>query len=174
MTPGAALFLAFLGLQRLGELLLARRNTADLLARGGREVAAGHYPFIVAMHASWLAALAVFGHDEPLHLPWLAVFAALQLVRLWILASLGRRWTTRIIVTDEPLVRRGPYRWLAHPNYILVAAEIVVASLVLGLPAVALVFSVLNAVVLTVRIRAENAALSEARQSPGRSTTSAA
>jgi methyltransferase len=159
VTTGAVLFLAFLIVQRLSELVLARRNTARLMAEGAREVAPGHYPLIVALHTGWIACLVVFGHDAALHPGWLAVFAALQGLRVWILATLGRRWTTRIIVTDEPLVARGPYRYLSHPNYVLVVAEIAVAPLVLGLTWVAVVFSLLNAAVLTIRIRAEDAAL---------------
>ncbi len=163
MTSGAALFLTFLILQRLSELVIARRNTRDLLAAGAREVAPGHYPLIVALHTCWIVALVIFGHDQPIHLGWLTVFALLQTLRVWILASLGRRWTTRIIVTDTTLVARGPYRWVSHPNYILVVCEIAVAPLVLGLWWVAVVFSVLNAVVLTIRIRAENEALAPMR-----------
>ena len=160
---GALAFLAFLIAQRLGELVLARRNTAALLARGAVEHAPGHYPLIVALHTAWIVALVVFGWNNPLHLGWLSVFALLQVFRVWILASLGPRWTTRIIVLDEPLVARGPFRLMRHPNYALVVAEIAVAPLVLGLPWVALVFSILNAAMLTVRIRAENAALSHLR-----------
>lgn len=160
---GALLFLGFIILQRLGELALARRNTAALLARGAVEHGAGHYPLIVLMHAGWIICLVVFGWDRPLHLVWLAFFVLLQGLRLWILASLGPRWTTRIIVLDAPLVAAGPFRVMRHPNYALVVAEIAVAPLVLGLPGVALVFSVLNAAVLTIRIRAENRALSPLR-----------
>ena len=160
---GAALFIVFLLLQRLGELVLARRNTRRLLARGAVEHGAAHYPLIVALHATWLAAIAVFGWGQPVHPGWLAAFALLQLFRLWILSTLGPRWTTRIIVLDEPLVRRGPFRVLRHPNYTLVVLEIAVAPMVLGLAGVALVFSVLNAAVLTIRIRAENAALAPLR-----------
>ena len=159
IAPGAALFLAFLIVQRLSELVIAKRNTRALLERGAREVAPGHYPLIVAMHSAWIAALLWWGHDAQIRWEWLVVFAALQGLRIWILSSLGRRWTTRIIVLDEPLVLRGPYRWLRHPNYVLVIAEIAVAPLVLGLGWVALVFSALNAVVLTIRIRAEDGAL---------------
>jgi len=159
MTLGASLFLGFLVLQRLSELVIARRNTARLLADGAREVAPGHYPLIVAMHTAWIASLIWFGHDEAVLWPWLAAFALLQAFRVWILASLGARWTTRIIVTDTPLVVRGPYRWIDHPNYVLVVAEIAVAPMVLGLVWVAIVFSVLNAAVLFIRIRAENSAL---------------
>lgn len=163
MTTGAALFLGFLIVQRLSELVLARRNTPRLLADGAHEVAAAHYPLIVALHAAWIGALVFYGHDEDLRLHWLAAFALLQAFRLWVLASLGSRWTTRIIVTETPLVARGPYRWLSHPNYLLVVLEIAVAPLVLGLAWVALIFSALNAAVLTIRIRAENAALAPFR-----------
>ena len=98
-----------------------------------------------------------------MHPGWLALFALLQGLRLWVLATLGRRWTTRIIVwPDRPLVRRGPYRWLSHPNYAVVVAEIAVAPMVLGLGWMAALFSLLNAAVLSVRIRAENRALGRA------------
>jgi methyltransferase len=159
MTVGAALFLGFLIVQRLSELVIARRNTARLMADGAREVAPGHYPLIVAMHTGWIICLVLFGYDQPLHMVWLALFIVLQGLRIWILQTLGRRWTTRIIVTDTPLVARGPYRWISHPNYVLVIAEIAVAPLVLGLGWVALIFSILNAAVLTIRIRAENGAI---------------
>ena len=160
---GAALFIAFLLVQRLGELVLARRNTRRLLARGAVEHGAAHYPLIVALHAAWLAAIAVLGWGQPVHPGWLAAFVVLQMLRLWILGSLGPRWTTRIIVLNEPLVRRGPFRILRHPNYALVVLEIFTAPMVLGLAGVALVFSALNAAVLAIRIRAENAALSPLR-----------
>lgn len=159
MTPGVLAFIAFLVLQRLTELLIARRNTRMLLSAGAREVGAAHYPLIVALHTSWLIAIAVGSIGQTIHLPLLAVFAVLQLFRVWILATLGRRWTTRIIVTDLPLVDRGPFRLMRHPNYAVVVAEIFVAPMVLGLIWVAVVFSVLNALVLVVRIRAEEAAL---------------
>ncbi len=159
MMTGAALFLGFLIVQRLSELVIARRNTARLMAGGAREIAPGHYPLIVAMHTGWILCLVFFGYDQPVHLFWLALFVLLQGLRIWILATLGGRWTTRIIITDTPLVARGPYRWLRHPNYVLVVAEIAIAPLVLGLWWVAVVFSVLNAAVLTIRIRAEERAL---------------
>ncbi len=159
MMTGTALFLGFLIVQRLSELVIARRNTARLMAEGAREVAPGHYPLIVAMHSAWILCLIFFGYDQPVHLVWLALFVLLQGLRIWILATLGRRWTTRIIITDTPLVVRGPYRWLRHPNYVLVVAEIAIAPLVLGLWWVALIFSVLNVAVLIIRIRAEERAL---------------
>lgn len=162
--PGALIFVGFILLQRLGELVLARRNTSRLLARGGHEVGEKHYPLIVALHALWLAALLVFGLGATIAAGWLAIYVLLQGVRVWILASLGERWTTRIIVLDAPLRRSGAFRFIRHPNYTLVAAEIAVAPMVLGLWWVALIFSVLNALVLTVRIRAEDAALAPLRE----------
>ena len=156
---GALLFLAFLIAQRLSELVIARRNTARLLADGAREVGAGHYPVMVALHASWVAALVIFGWDQPIHWGWLSAYAVLQVLRVWILATLGRRWTTRIIVTDTPLVTAGPFRFIPHPNYTLVVAEIIVAPMVLGLVWVAALWTVLNAAMLYHRIRVEDAAI---------------
>lgn len=156
----AIVILALVTLQRIGELWLASRNTRRLRARGAREVGAGHYPWIVAVHAAWLAALWWFAPGRPIDAFWLAMFVLLEIARIWVVASLGARWTTRIIVLPgEPLVRRGPYRFLSHPNYLVVIGEIVVLPLVFGLWQIALVFSLLNAAVLFVRIRAENAAL---------------
>ncbi|RYH01807.1 hypothetical protein EU805_11465 [Salipiger sp. IMCC34102] len=160
---GAILFLAFLILQRLSELVIAHRNTARLMAEGAREVGAGHYPVMVALHASWVVALVIFGWDEPLRYGWLAAYVILQVLRVWILATLGRRWTTRIIVTDTPLVATGPFRYIPHPNYTLVVAEIIVAPMVLGLTWVALVWTVLNAAMLYHRIRVEDAAIRPSR-----------
>ncbi|MCF7697917.1 isoprenylcysteine carboxyl methyltransferase family protein [Loktanella sp. M215] len=170
MTMGTALFLAFLVVQRLSELLIARRNTARLLARGAREVGAGHYPVMVALHTAWVLALILFGWSQPLHMGWLAVYAVLQVFRVWILGTLGSRWTTRIIVIDEPLVARGPFRFIPHPNYTLVVAEIIVAPLVLGLTWVAVVFTLLNAAMLYHRIGVEDGAL----RGKGRHATDAA
>lgn len=162
MTP-ALWFLAFIIAQRLSELLIAKRNTARLLAQGAVEHGAGHYPVMVAMHSGWIIALVVFGWNNSVSWSWLAVFAVLQLVRIWILATLGPRWTTRIIVLPEPLVARGPFRYVKHPNYMLVVAEIIVAPMVLGLVWVAALWTVLNAAMLWVRIRAEDRALAALR-----------
>jgi methyltransferase len=164
---GAAILLAAVTAERLAELALARANTRALLAKGGREVAAGHYPLIVALHAAWLAALWLQGWDAPLQLGWLAIFLVLQAGRGWVLATLGRRWTTRIIVVPgEDLVRRGPFRLLPHPNYAVVVGEIATLPLALGLPWTALAFSLLNALVLAIRIPAENRALAGASGPP--------
>ena len=156
----AAVILVLVTLQRLGELVLARHNTRALLARGAIEVGARHYPLIVAVHAAWLAALWTFGWNQEVDLVALALFVVLQGLRVWVLATLGARWTTRIIVlSGEKLVAAGPYRYLPHPNYAVVAAEVAVLPLALHLPVIAVVFTILNAVVLTIRIRAETRAL---------------
>ncbi len=163
MTLATFLFLAFLIVQRLSELVIARRNTVRLLAQGAHEVGASHYPYMVAMHSAWIAALVIFGWNSSVEFFWLFVFVILQVFRVWILVTLGPRWTTRIIVLAQPLVRKGPFKYLSHPNYTLVVAEIFVAPMVLGLIWVALVFMLLNAAMLTVRIRSENAALAPFR-----------
>jgi len=156
----AVVILALVTAQRLGELVLARRNTRRLLARGGVETGAGHYPLIVTQHAAWLGGLWLLAWDAPIHVGWLAAYLALQVLRAWTLLTLGARWTTRIItVPGETLVRRGPYRFLSHPNYLVVVGEIAVLPLVFGLWAYAILFSALNALVLAVRLRAETDAL---------------
>lgn len=159
MTLGTFLFLAFIVVQRLGELVIAKRNTAALLARGAHEVGAAHYPVMVALHSAWVLCLLIFGYSQDIHLGWLALYAVLQVFRVWILGTLGRRWTTRIIVIDEPLVAKGPFRFIPHPNYTLVVFEVFVAPMVLGLVWVALLFSALNAAMLYHRIRVEDGAL---------------
>lgn len=160
----APLVLGFVTLQRLGELVLARHNTRRLIARGAVESGAGHYPLLVALHAVWLGGLWALAWDRPTNVTWLVVYGLLQLLRAWTLVSLGPRWTTRIVtLPGAPLVRRGPYRLLPHPNYLVVVGEIAVLPLVFGLAAYALVFSLLNAAALCVRIPAEAAALRAAQ-----------
>ncbi len=156
----AEFILALVTAQRGAELALSRRNTQRLMARGAVEVAPSHYPLMVAVHASWLIALWVFGHNQSVNPLALAAYLVLQGLRAWVMSTLGARWTTGIIVLpNEPLVARGPYRFLRHPNYVVVAGEIAVLPLTLGLPLIAAIFTVLNAVVLFIRIRAENQAL---------------
>ena len=156
--------LTLVTLERLGELWLARRNTAALLAKGAFEVAPKHYVLIVALHALWIIGLWWFGWNKPLNLGWLVVFLVLQALRIWVLATLGERWTTRIIILpNADLVTGGPYRFLNHPNYAVVIGEIAVLPLALGLPLYALIFSLANAALLTLRIREESAALSDLR-----------
>jgi methyltransferase len=152
--------LALVTLQRLLELWLSNRNTRRLLLEGGREHGAAHYPLIVAVHALWLASLWWLAPGRPIDGFWLAIYILLQVARIWVLATLGRRWTTRIVVLPgAPLVGRGPYRFVNHPNYLVVVGEIAVLPLVFGLWQVALIFTLLNAAALAVRIRAENRAL---------------
>jgi methyltransferase len=157
----AILILALVTLQRLGELVLSRRNTSRLLAQGAIEIGPGHYPLMVALHASWLIALWIWGRDQDVDLLALAGYVALQGLRLWVLATLGERWTTRIIVLPgAPLVTSGPYRYFSHPNYAVVVVEIALLPLALHLPWLALIFTLLNAAMLTIRIRIEARALS--------------
>jgi methyltransferase len=159
----ALLVLALVTLQRGAELVLARRNTRALLARGGMEWAPGHYSMIVLVHAAWLAGLWIFGREAVVNPGWLTLFVMLQALRVWIIKTLGPRWTTRIIILPgvEP-VRHGPYRFISHPNYAVVVGEIAVLPLAFGLPWFAVLFTLLNAAVLVIRIRAENRALNHA------------
>ena len=159
MWPSIAL-LAFVTLQRLVELPLAHANTRRLLAAGGHEVGASHYPLIVALHAAWLITLWWLAPGRPIDIPFLLLFLLIEAGRVWVLRTLGNRWTTRIIVVPgEELVATGPYRFVSHPNYLVVVGEIAVLPLVFGLWDLAIIFSLLNAVILTVRIGAENRAL---------------
>ena len=153
-------------LQRLGELALAARNTRDLRAAGAVELDAGGYPLFVVLHAAWLLSLALLvPASTPPSWPLLAVFAALQLGRLWVIASLGRYWTTRLILPpDKPLVNRGPYRFLNHPNYLIVIAEIAILPLAFGAVMIAAVFSAANLALLARRIAIEERALMPRRQ----------
>lgn len=162
MTPLHTL-LGLIVVQRLAELWLARRNARRLLARGGHEVGAGHYPLLVLLHAGWLMALTltVPAGAKP-HVGLLAAFAVLMVLRAWVIWSLGPYWTTRIItVPTAPLVRCGPYCYLRHPNYLVVAGEIAVLPLAFGAWRIALVFSILNGALLVYRIGVENAALAQ-------------
>ena len=157
---GSILLLGFVTAERLGELVLARRNTARLLAAGAVEHAPGHYPLIVLLHAAWLIGLWLLAWNLPINLGWLAVFILLQGLCLWVLATLGARWTTRIIVLPQAeLVARGSYRFFKHPNYLVVIGEIAVLPLAFGLVWYAGLFSLLNVGILFIRITAENKAL---------------
>ncbi len=147
--------------QRMLELLHARANTRRLMARGAVEVGAGHYPLIVALHAAWWGVLAitVSAAERPHTLPVIAI-GGLMIARAWVIFTLGPYWTTRIITLPAaPLVRRGPYRLLDHPNYWIVAAEIALVPLAFGQVMTAVVFSFLNGAVLAWRIAVEERAL---------------
>lgn len=158
MTSGTGL-LAFLTLQRLAELVIAHANTKALLRAGAHEHGASHYPVMVLLHATWLAALWAFGLNHAASLPLVIVFALLQAARVWILVTLGRRWTTRIIVPRKTApITSGPYRFMRHPNYLVVALEIPTVSLALGVVWLAALFTTLNLAMLTWRIRSEDLA----------------
>ncbi|MDP9018249.1 MAG: hypothetical protein M3N19_08005 [Candidatus Eremiobacteraeota bacterium] len=158
MTSGAAL-LSFLTIQRLFELVISARNTRSLRARGALEFGARHYPAMIALHGSWLVSLWFFGWNRPALPALVLVFALLQAARIWVMATLGERWTTRIIVPlDEPPIHTGPFRFVRHPNYLIVAIEIPCVSLALGLAWHAALFTILNLTMLWWRIRAEDRA----------------
>ena len=159
----AIALLVFVTLQRLAELAWNRSNEAGLRARGAVEAGRSHYPIMVALHGLWLAALWVWGWDRPVVWGWFVAYVVLQLGRAWVLATLGRRWTTRVfVVPGETLVRRGPYRFVSHPNYVVVVLEIFVLPMAFGLWTVALVFGLANMALLAWRIRVENQALTAA------------
>lgn len=163
------LFVAAVGVERLAELVVSTRNLRWSRARGGREYGQGHYPAMVALHTSLLLACVL--ESGLLHRPILAALAwpmagivvAAQALRWWCIATLGPRWNTRVVVVPGlPLVSRGPYRWLRHPNYVAVVAEGIALPLVGSAWITAVTFTVLNAVLLRVRIATENAALTGA------------
>jgi methyltransferase len=165
MREVAYAIVGLVALQRLAEVIYAERNTRALFRRGAVEAGRSHYPLIVAVHIAWLAAIVAMLPD-PVEIRWwlLAAFAVLQGLRLWVLASLGPYWTTRIVtLPGAPLVRSGPYRFMRHPNYAVVAGEIAILPLVFGEVWIAALFTLLNAAVLRLRIREENTTLRERR-----------
>jgi len=157
--------LSLVTLQRLAEVFIAHRNTKRLLARGGFEIGSGHYPLIVALHALWLAGLWYFAWSLPVSWPWIFAYLVLEAARGWIIAALGSRWTTRIIVVPgENLVESGPYRYFRHPNYMVVPGEIFILPMAFGIWWYALAFFVVNAALLYWRIRSEDEALKPLRE----------
>lgn len=168
----ALAIVAFVALERLVELAISLKNTRALLARGAVEHGAKHYPVIVVLHVAWLAAL-ILSLPQPavIHWPWLGAFALLQILRIWVMASLGIWFSTRVLTIEgAPLVESGPYRYLRHPNYWIVMGEIAILPLAFGETWVALAFSMLNAAALAWRIRIEDRALAS-RRSPGPNRT---
>lgn len=160
MTPSqwAALLV---GIQRLCELWLSRRNANRLIAEGGREIGTGHFPILVAIHAGWLAAIAfLVPADAPVYWPVIAAYLVVQAGRYWVVATLGRHWTFKVIDTPTaPLVRGGPYRWCKHPNYVVVVLEVALLPLAFGAWEIAALFSAANLAVLAWRLRGENASI---------------
>lgn len=173
MSVPNLLLVAAVALVRLVELGVARRHTLRALAAGGVEHGRGHYPVMVALHVGLLAGAAL----EPIALqrPFvplrfavgLAVLLAAGALRLWTIVTLGRRWTTRVIVLPgAPLVEAGPFRWLRHPNYLAVVVEVAALPIAVGAYATAVVAGILNLLVLAVRIRVEETALGLRRVTP--------
>ncbi|MSO29948.1 MAG: hypothetical protein EXQ48_03255 [Acidobacteria bacterium] len=173
---GAHVVVLFVGAERLFELFYASRNERALRSLGGIEAGRSHYPLIVLLHGAWLIAiLAALQPDQRIHLLPLALFAVLQVLRIWVVTALGPFWTTRVItVPGEPLVRTGPYRFVRHPNYLIVIGEIALLPLVFGQVWTALVFSVANLLMVAWRIRVENEALAPRAGLPSRSPSTAA
>ncbi len=160
------LLIAAVGVERLVELIVSKRNARWAFANGGREFGRGHYPVMVGIHTALLigCVLEVWLLHRPF-LPWLgwpmlAIAIAAQGLRWWCITTLGKRWNTLVIVLPEtPLVRKGPYRWIHHPNYVAVVVEGIALPLIHTAWLTALCFTLANAALLTVRIRVENAAL---------------
>lgn len=158
---------AAIAVQRLFELVLARRNERRARAKGAVERGRGHYPFMVGLHSLWIVCVLVEGllrgPEAPAWWPVpLVLFLVVQPLRYWAILSLGDAWNTKILVVPgAKLVARGPYRFIPHPNYVVVVTEILTFPLIFGAWTTALVFTVLNAALLAVRIREENGALAE-------------
>jgi methyltransferase len=160
------LFILAVGIERLIELVVSRRNANWSIAQGGKEFGQGHYPVMVSMHTLLLVSCVVeVATTHRPFIPWLGwpmvgLVVLSTVVRWWCVAILGKHWNPRLIVIPgAPLVHRGPYRWLHHPNYTAVAVEVVALPLIHSAWVTAIVFTIANAVVLNVRIRAENVAL---------------
>ena len=160
------LLVAAVGLERVAEIVVARRNLAWSRAQGGVEFGAGHYPFMAVLHTVFLLACVaevVFLHRPflpALGWPMLAIVIAAQALRWWCVSTLGRQWNTRVVVIPgAPRVSGGPYRFLSHPNYVAVAAEGIALPLVHSAWITAVVFTALNIPLMVTRVSAENAAL---------------
>jgi methyltransferase len=159
------IILSLVTLQRLVELYIAHRNTKKLIANGGIEIGSGHYPVMVLLHAVWLAGLWYFAFRLEVSWPWIFAYLVLEAARGWIIAALGSRWTTRIIIVPgETLVDEGPYKFFRHPNYMVVAGEIFILPMAFGLWWYAILFAALNAAMLYWRIKAEDEALKPLRE----------
>ena len=157
--------LIFVIIQRIGELVYASRNTNWLLSKGAVEAGSSHYYLFPLLHGAWIVTIVLWVYSNNLEAIWsefFLVYCLLQLLRVWIFISLGRRWTTRIIILPrKPLISSGPYRFLKHPNYVLVWVEVAVFPLIFGAWHIALAFTLLNTLLLMHRIRVENSALKQ-------------
>lgn len=161
-------FISFVILLRLAELYIAARNERRLRQEGAVEYGSAHYPVMVCLHAFFFVSLlAEYYLSGPYsyHTAIIALYLLLVLLKAWVISSLGRFWNTRILrIPGAPLIAKGPYRFVKHPNYIIVIAEIIVIPMAFGLYRTAIVFSLLNAAMLYVRIGVENRALKDGPQ----------
>ena len=159
--------LVFVIIQRFVELRIAKRNEKIMLERGAYEVGATHYPWMIFLHVSFFVSLLieVFFFKSLLipHFSWLMVFVLLQFLRIWCLVSLGVFWNTKILILPGAnVVIKGPYAYIRHPNYAVVCLEILVLPFMFGAYVTAIIFSILNVIMLSVRIPLEEKALKEA------------
>tara|TARA_B100000686_G_C16364770_1_gene749541 strand:+ start:193 stop:687 length:495 start_codon:yes stop_codon:yes gene_type:complete len=163
MIAEAHLIIALVSIQRIIELIIANKNTKTLLNDGAIEYGSRHYPLFIILHSTWLLSIAILTPiDTSVNYVLLSVFVLLQIGRIWIISSLGKFWTTRIIrLHNVPLIQKGPYRWIKHPNYIIVSFEILILPLVFNQLILALLFSILNFLLLYWRIKIENMALNK-------------
>lgn len=164
MKTAALLLFVYVVISRLVELYISRRNTRKLVEAGGKEYSSEHYPYMMTMHVAWLVLIAgLFWYQYAtveISAFFFAVYLVFQVLRVWVLATLGRYFTTKIVSVDNlPLINHGPYRFVRHPNYAVVIGEIFCLPMVFGFWHIALIFSVLNLVVLFVRISRENQVL---------------
>jgi methyltransferase len=157
------LFISFIILLRIGELLLAKRNEKWLLQNGAVEYGKKHYPFIVALHVSFLISLIIeyyLKQPATYNLFLLIFYFILLAFKAWVILSLGKFWNTKIYhISNYPLMKKGPYKFLKHPNYLVVILEIAIIPLIFQLYFTAVIFTLLNAIMLSVRIKEENKAL---------------
>lgn len=157
------LFISFLAFLRIEELLLSKKNGKWLLDNGAIEYGSKHYPFIVALHVLFFLSLIfeyIAQHQHSFSLLLLFLYFLLLTFKIWIIASLGKFWNTRIYrVLNMPLIKSGPYKYFKHPNYAVVIAEIAVIPMIFHLYITAIAFTLLNLIVLFVRIKEENKVL---------------
>ena len=157
------LFISFIILQRIGELLLSKRNEKWLLQNGAVEYGSHHYKFIVSLHILFIFSLIFeynFRPTSAFSLFLLIFYFILLCFKAWVIFSLGKFWNTKIYhISNVPLIKNGPYKFIKHPNYLIVIGEIMVIPLVFGLYCTAVIFTVINGIMLCIRIKEENRAL---------------
>ena len=157
------LFISFIILLRIGELILAKRNEKWLLRHGAVEYGKQHYPYIVALHVAFLVSLLLEYYTQQAHVYstfLIVVYFVLLAFKTWVILSLGKFWNTKIFhIANMPLVQKGPYKYFKHPNYLVVIAEIAIIPLAFHLYYTAVIFTLLNMAMLFVRVREENKAM---------------